>query len=132
MSTPLVKICGLTRRRDADLAAASGADYGGVILAAGGKRSVTAAIAADLFRDLPLRRVGVFVDATVDEIRRAAEAARLEVIQLHGSESAEMARALREAGPWTVWKAIRLRDPDQLVRAVEEYGAEVDALHIDG
>jgi len=132
MSVPEVKICGLTRRMDAELAAASGARYGGAILAPGGKRSITAEAAADLFQDLPLRRVGVFVDADPAAVRLAAETAGLDVLQLHGSESAEDARELRAAGPWKVWKAIRLRDPDDLTRAVDEYAADVDGLLLDG
>ena len=132
MSTPRVKICGLTRRADAERAAASGADYGGAILAPGNRRSVTPEAAAALFAELPLLRVGVFVDATIEEMCRAAEIARLDVLQLHGSEPAAVAVALREAGGWTIWKAIRLRDPDELARGVDDYADAVDGLHVEG
>lgn len=132
MSAPEIKICGLTRRRDAELAASSGARYGGAILAPGRKRSITAEAAADLFLDLPLRRVGVFVDAGVDATRRAAGIAGLHVLQLHGTETPADARELREGGSWVVWKAVNLRDPDDLARAVDAYGAEVDGLLVDG
>jgi phosphoribosylanthranilate isomerase len=53
------------------------------------------------------------------------------VVQLHGAESPEIAAALREGG-WTVWKAIRLREPEELARAVDEYGAAVDGLLLEG
>jgi phosphoribosylanthranilate isomerase len=132
MTAPEIKICGLTLRSDAALAAASGATYGGAILAVGGKRTITADAAADLFRELPLRRVGVFVDGGVDAVRGAAETAGLDVLQLHGEETPETARALRQSGTWAVWKAIRLRDPQDLARAVDDYGADVDGLLIDG
>jgi phosphoribosylanthranilate isomerase len=132
MSAPLVKICGLTRRSDAERAAEAGASYGGAILASGNKRSITPEAASALFAELPLLRVGVFVDATIDEMRRAARTARLDVLQLHGSETAAVATALREAGGWRIWKAIRLRDPDELARAVDDYAHAVDGLHIEG
>jgi phosphoribosylanthranilate isomerase len=132
MSTPLIKFCGLTRRSDAELAAEAGAAYGGAILAPGGKRSITPEAAAVLFADLALTRVGVFVDASVDEMRRAAETARLDVLQLHGSESPAVAATLREEGGWTVWKAVRLRDPDELARALADYAGAVDGLHVEG
>ena len=131
MFSPLVKICGLTRRGDAERAAESGASYGGAILAPGGKRTITVAAAAALFAELPLLRVGVFVDATVEEMLRAAETVRLDVIQLHGSERAATAASLRDRG-CTVWKAIRLRDPSQLADAVDEFDGAVDGLHVDG
>ncbi|MBW3628823.1 MAG: phosphoribosylanthranilate isomerase [Gemmatimonadetes bacterium] len=132
ISAPTIKICGLTRRSDAELAAAAGADYGGAILAPNGKRSITAEAAAEIFADLPLNRVGVFVDASVEETSRAARAARLDVLQLHGQETAETIRALRSAGSWVIWKAIRLRDPDDLTRALERFDGIVDGLLIDG
>ena len=132
MSSPQVKICGLTLRADAERAAAGGAAYGGAILAPGGKRSITPAAAAELFADLSLVRVGVFVDAPLEEMLRAAEIARLDVLQLHGAESPALARSLREAGSWTVWKSIRLRDPEELGRAVDDYADAIDGLHLEG
>jgi phosphoribosylanthranilate isomerase len=132
MSAPAVKFCGLTRRVDARLAASLGAAFGGVILAPGGKRSITPAAAAELFRDLPLTRVGVFVDAGLDEVRRAAEDAGLHVLQLHGSEPPAELEALRAEGRWKVWKAVRLRSAAELRDAIERYRADADALLLDG
>lgn len=132
MQRPETKICGLMRREDAEVASASGADFGGVILAPGGKRSITPEVAAQLFAGLALRRVGVFVDATPDEIRAAAAVAGLDVVQLHGDESPEQAAALRADGRWTVWKAIRPRDGLELVEALERFGGVVDGLLLDG
>ena len=132
MSTPRVKVCGLVRRPDAELVAASGAHYGGVILAPGGRRSISAEAAAALFAGLPLRRVGVFVDAAPTELRRAAEVAALDVLQLHGVETPEAAAELREGGRWEVWKAVRPRSADEFLDALERYGEAVDGLLLDG
>jgi phosphoribosylanthranilate isomerase len=127
-----VKICGLTRREDAEAAAAAGADYAGVILAPGYRRSVLPAAAAEILGSLPLRRVGVFVDAGLEEIRAAAERAGLDVVQLHGFEPPALARALREEGRWRVWKALRPRSVAEFVAEVERYAGVVDALLVDG
>ena len=132
MTTARVKICGLVRRPDAELVAASGADYGGVILAPGGKRSISAGAAAELFADLPLRRVGVFVDAATETLLREAEIAGLHVLQLHGVETPGVAAELRKEGRWEVWKAVRPRTAEEFVRSLDEYTGAVDGILLDG
>lgn len=104
-----VKICGLTRREDALLAAELGADYVGFVIYAGSRRHVPVERLAELTRGLPphVRKVGVFVDASRDGILRAVEAGRLDVVQLHGHESADFARSIDFS---EVWKATY--DPD--------------------
>ena len=99
-----VKICGLTRRCDVELAAALGADYLGFVIYEGSRRYVTAEKLAELTHGLPphVRKVGVFVDASRDEILRAVEAGALDIVQLHGREDADFARSIGFA---EVWKA---------------------------
>ena len=128
---PEVKICGLTRPEDASVAASAGATYGGVILAPGGKRSVDAARAAEIFAGLPLRRVGVFVNADPDELRRSARSASLDVVQLHGDEDPEYVRRLRKDAAWRVWKAVRPRSGDEFAEAVVRFGTMVDGILVD-
>ena len=128
---PAVKVCGLTRAQDAEIAAAAGARYLGVILAPGGKRTVAPETAGVIFDELQAMRVGVFVNAGADELRRAAEAARLDVLQLHGDEPPALAAALRAEG-FTVWKAVRPRDGDEFAAAAVQYRDVVDALLLDG
>ena len=104
-----VKICGLTRRADVELAVSLGADLVGFVLYPGSRRFVPAERLGELTRGLPphVGKVGVFVDATSDEILRAAELGELDVVQLHGHESAGFAQSL---GFPRVWKACY--DPD--------------------
>ncbi|HSU16639.1 phosphoribosylanthranilate isomerase [Longimicrobium sp.] len=128
---PAVKVCGLTRHQDAGIAAEAGARYLGVILAPGGKRTVTPEAASVILDGLPAQRAGVFVNATADELRRAAAAARLDVLQLHGDESPELAAALRREG-FVVWKAVRPRSGDEFAEAAALYAGAVDALLVDG
>ncbi|MFL5381312.1 MAG: phosphoribosylanthranilate isomerase [Longimicrobiaceae bacterium] len=128
---PAVKVCGLTRHQDAAAAAEAGARYLGVILAPGGRRTVAPGDGAVIFGDLNVQRAGVFVNATADELRRAAEAARLDVLQLHGDETPELAAALRGEG-FTVWKALRPRSGDELSAGLVHYAGAVDAILLDG
>lgn len=131
--SPFVKICGLTRRPDAEAAAAAGASFGGVILAPGGRRTVAPEAVPRIFEGVALRRVGVFVDASLDHLRAAVAAASLDVAQLHGDETPEYARALREgAAAPIVWKAVRPRDAAEFLAAVERFAGAADALLLDG
>ena len=128
---PEVKVCGLMRPEDARVASAAGAAYLGVILAPGGKRSVTAARANVILGGLPVKRVGVFVDADEEELLAAAEVAGLHVLQLHGDEPPELADRMRARG-YEVWKAVRARTADDFSDAVRRYAGCVDALLLDG
>jgi len=128
---PAVKVCGLTRAGDAADAVNAGAGYLGVILAPGGKRTVTPEAAAVIFGSLAARRVGVFVNATTAELRHAAAVAGLHVLQLHGDEPPELAAGLRAEG-YTVWKVVRPRDGDEFSAAAVRYAGAVDALLLDG
>jgi phosphoribosylanthranilate isomerase len=131
VSVPEVKICGLTRRADAEAADGAGATYLGAVFALASPRAVTPAQAAVLWDGLTARRVGVFVDAPLDELVSAANVAGLDVLQLHGDESPEQLQQLRDAGPWTLWKAVRVRDENSLSRALECFAGCVDGLLLD-
>jgi phosphoribosylanthranilate isomerase len=126
-----VKVCGLMRHEDAAVAADAGARWLGVILAPGFRRSVTADDARVIFQSLPARRVGVFVDSDELLLLSVAESAGVDVLQLHGDESPELAARMRAAG-WEVWKAVRARDADDFSAAVARYAGSVDALLVDG
>lgn len=124
-----VKICGVCRAEDAELVVEAGADRIGVILAPGSPRTLTLGQARTVLEPAhSLVKVGVFVDAAPDEIVRAVEVLGLDVIQLHGRESAGDIAAL--GGVAGVWKAIRVREPQDLLRGAEAYAA-ADALLLD-
>jgi phosphoribosylanthranilate isomerase len=131
-AAPRLKVCGITRRADAEAAAEAGAAYLGVVLAPGGKRTVAAEAAGDLLAGLGVLRVGVFVDADAEELRRAGETAGLDVLQLHGDEPPELLRELRAEGRWAVWKALRPRGGEEFRAGVERYAMDADALLLDG
>lgn len=132
MAESRVKICGLTRRQDAEIAVGAGAAYLGAVLASASPRRVTPEQAAALARGLDAALVCVFVNAAVREAAAAAAAAGAAVVQLHGEEPPETVAAVRASGPWRVWKALRLRDAAEFESGVERYSLIADGILIEG
>jgi phosphoribosylanthranilate isomerase len=93
-----VKICGITRPKDALAAEAAGADAVGLIFWPRSKRRVSVEQARAISDGLGpfVARVGVFLDAPFEEVLETALALRLDAVQLHGREEAEYAARLRE------------------------------------
>lgn len=92
---PLIKICGITRREDAVLAAELGADLIGLNFWPGSPRRVSVEEARRITGALDgrTRVVGVFVDAPRLEIAATAEAVGLDLVQFHGDEPPESVAA---------------------------------------
>lgn len=132
MSGPALKVCGLTRRPDAEAAARAGAQYLGAVFAAESARFVRPEDAVRLFVGLEPSRVGVFVGGAVADVVRTARTVGLDVIQLHGEEDEETVAALRAEGDWSIWKAVRVRTSEDIDRALDRYGTSVDGYLVDG
>ena len=132
MSELGVKICGITTPEDALVAQELGANYLGMILSQGFSRSILPDEAVDigLVAETPL--VAVLVDESLDEAQRIAELSGASVVQLHGEENVEYVEELRRRGMWAIWKAVRVRNPEDVTRAVEGLGTSVDGLLLDG
>lgn len=77
---------------------AAGADAIGLVFAPGSKRRVDAAAAAEIAAAVGpfIGRVGVFVNAPLDEVVALVSALRLTAVQLHGDETAAYAQGLTE------------------------------------
>jgi phosphoribosylanthranilate isomerase len=105
-----VKICGITRLEDAELAVELGAWAIGFILWPGSKRAADPAVAAGIAAALRRRveTVGVFVNASLDEVAHAADQIGFTHVQLHGDEGpAFCAETGRRTGAKVI-KAIRV------------------------
>jgi len=105
-----VKICGITRLEDAELAASLGAWALGFILWPGSSRHAEEAVAAGIARQVRRRveLVGVFVNPTLDEIARAVDAIGLSHVQLHGDEGPVFATEVARRTGAKVIKAARV------------------------
>jgi phosphoribosylanthranilate isomerase len=113
MTTPEVKICGLTRVEDAVAAAEAGASFIGMVFFPGSERCVSIdrarAITDAVRRRFPEKTpkfVGVFVNQDIEDMVDVADAVGLDLIQLHGSESPNICAKTRR--PFI--KAFRVSD----------------------
>jgi phosphoribosylanthranilate isomerase len=101
LPTPLVKICGLREPEHARAAALAGADLLGFLFAPSKRRidaetaRVCIAAAREVARDDPFIAVGVFANATAEEMNDVAEVAGLDLLQIHGNQDATIGSRLR-------------------------------------
>jgi phosphoribosylanthranilate isomerase len=126
---PRVKLCGITRHEDAELAASVGAWAIGFILWPGSKREADPAVAAGVARALR-RRVelaGVCVNPTLDEVVHAAEGIGLSHVQLHGDEGPAFCTAVAERTGARVIKAVRIASGAD-IRAAERFHTDFHLL----
>jgi len=130
-----IKICGITRLEDALAALEAGADALGFVSHPPSPRHIEpeeiAGIIAETARGIPrktFKAVGVFVNPTKDSLETHL-AAGIDVIQLHGDETAEFAlQAAETASDVEVWKALRPRTPEDSAQYV---GFPADKFLID-
>ena len=92
-----IKICGLRRLEDIEIANKYKPDYIGFVFA-DSKRKVSYELASQMKNNLSsdIVSVGVFVDAPQDEILDLYNRKIIEVAQLHGSESEDYINNLKE------------------------------------
>src|SRR6476661_380848 len=109
-----IKICGLTTPQDALAAIELGADALGFNFFAGSKRFVGNDVA--WIGDLPggVEKVAVVVNPGWEEAVAIAGLSGVTALQLHGAETPEFCRRLREAGI-RFEKALPVRGPESLV-----------------
>jgi phosphoribosylanthranilate isomerase len=126
---PRIKVCGITRLQDAELAATLGAWAVGMIFYAGSPRACSAEEALRIASALR-RRVevcGVFVNAPLDEVVQVSDELGLSMLQLHGDEGPAYCA---EAGHRTGAKVIKAVQVESIgeVRDVERFHTDYHLL----
>ena len=108
-----VKICGITHIEDALAAVEAGADALGFMFYEKSPRNVSAKTAQDIIRRLPpfVAKVGVFVSAAEETIRKAVAECGLDTLQFHGNETPEFCRKF---APIKIYKAFRIQNLESL------------------
>ncbi|MEM9100915.1 MAG: bifunctional indole-3-glycerol-phosphate synthase TrpC/phosphoribosylanthranilate isomerase TrpF [Pseudomonadota bacterium] len=103
-----IKVCGLMHADIAQIAARSGARYGGLIFAPKSIRAISVKQAKLITEAADLDFVGVFVNQPIPEIVQTAALLKLFAVQLHGQENDAYRAELRRELPKGVeiWQAI--------------------------
>lgn len=126
-----IKVCGITRLEDAQLAVDLGAFALGFIFYAKSPRYIAPEkvrkIITELRCERPVLTVGVFVNSSADELREYSEIAGIDILQLHGDESPVFVESLKN---YRLWKAFRLKD-EGLFELLPLYQNHVEAFLFD-
>jgi phosphoribosylanthranilate isomerase len=111
MNRTRIKICGLTRAEDVQTVIAAGADAVGFVFYPASPRYIAPQAAADLISMLPpfISSVGLFVNATSDEIIATVAQAPVSMLQFHGDETLEQCRAAAKLVNRPFMRAIRVQ-----------------------
>jgi len=120
----MIKVCGMRDAQNIRDVESLGVDWIGMIFWPKSKRYV-----AEVPSYLPehLKKVGVFVDSTLDDILQHISDYQLDIIQLHGQESPDFAKALK---PHTIIKAFNIEKADDLLQT-EKYEGIADYFLFD-
>ena len=124
-----VKVCGITRLEDAELAIGHGAWAIGFLLWPSSKRYVNPGVAAGIARMVRRRveTVGVFVNQHLDEIADQVDVLGLTHVQLHGDEGPSFCNAVSQRTGAKVIKAVRIGHSADL-RDLERYHTDYHLL----
>jgi phosphoribosylanthranilate isomerase len=125
-----IKVCGLKYPKNQALIAKLEIDYAGFIFY---KKSARYALSVSEKIPTNTKKVGVFVDAEINEIIQKVKEFSLDVIQLHGKESLAYIEKLRLKmlpKKLKIWKAIAVKTKEDL-EVIKVYDTKVDAILVD-
>ena len=119
MSVVRSKICGITRIEDALIAAEAGADAIGLVFYAKSPRAVSIQHARDIVAALPafVTTVGLFVNASREELNDVLAGVALDLLQFHGDESPAECESYQR--PYI--KALRVKPGDDIAQLAAPY-----------
>ena len=120
-----IKLCGITRLCDIEVANELKPEYIGFVFAKKSKRYVAPEVAEQLRRKLSheIQAVGVFVDESVQQVAKLLREHVIDLAQLHGSEDDDYIRMLRELTNQPIIKAFRINEESDL-DAIEACSAD--------
>ncbi|PKQ61213.1 N-(5'-phosphoribosyl)anthranilate isomerase [Labilibaculum filiforme] len=126
-----IKVCGLRDKSNVKDLMVLSLDYMGFIFYSKSARFVGDDFDAEITKMIPLhiRKVGVFVNESVEKILALAKKYQLDVIQLHGDESPEDCKLIKDAG-LEVFKAFQLNEAFQF-KVLDKYHKTCDYFLFD-
>ncbi len=129
----VAKICGLRTEEAVQAAVAGGARYVGFVCYPPSPRHIAFHEAEKLAALVPAHvlRVGLFVDPDDDLLGEWLEGGALDMLQLHGTESAKRVARIRTIADLPVMKAVRVATREDVEQAIDVYGPVADRLMFD-
>ena len=128
-----IKICGICQADQGVAIATLGIQTLGFICVPSSPRYVTVEKARQILEKLPpgIQTIGVFADASLETIKQVVLETGFTGIQLHGNESPEFCRAVKQALPnREIIKALRIQSAESLHNAIAYYPV-IDTLLLD-
>lgn len=127
-----VKICGLRTAADVAAVAAAGAAYAGFVFFPKSPRHLTLEAARDLALSAPegLCKVALVVDMDTADLDALVEAVPLDMLQLHGHETAERVAEVKARYGLPVMKAMGVAGEGDLA-ALREMSLVADQILVD-
>ncbi|HEY4108970.1 phosphoribosylanthranilate isomerase [Puia sp.] len=126
-----VKVCGMTDLEQVRQLDAMGVDFAGFIFYPKSPRFVLRHLSGEQVKKARLRlgKVGVFVNASYDEVMKQVDSFGLDMIQLHGDETPRLCEQL--SNYITVIKVFRLGENDPVEWLVRSYQDSCDMFLFD-
>lgn len=126
-----LKVCGITSFEQLQKLEQLGVDFAGLIFYENSKRFVGNKMNTrkSEIRNLQIKKVGVFVNAEIDNIKKEVTECGLSYVQLHGDESAEFCREVKNFVP--VIKAVRINEESEIVRDLKVFEEACNYLLFD-
>lgn len=128
-----VKICGITQPEQGKAIASLGATALGFICVPSSPRYAKVEQIRAVVEQLPekIDKIGVFANATAEEITQTVFDSGLSCVQLHGDEPPEFCQILRQTLPNVeIIKALRIRGIEDIDKAAT-YTTQADTLLLD-
>jgi phosphoribosylanthranilate isomerase len=127
-----LKVCGITQLDQLLALQEIGVDYAGLIFYEGSPRFIGAhSLDASILKqnEITIKRIGVFVNAKEDEILKAVQDWKLEMVQLHGEESPVFCEKI--SNHVKTIKAFRVKEEESLAYKVAPYENAVEYYLFD-
>ncbi len=113
--TPKIKVCGIRRMEDVKACNLYMPDYAGFMFWEGSRRYIEPEKARILASKLDknIKTVGVFLNSPITDVAKIVSSGIIDVVQLHGQESADYIRAVRFMTQIPVIKAFSVAKGDK-------------------
>jgi phosphoribosylanthranilate isomerase len=125
-----VKVCGIIQEEQLEQLPAAGVSFAGFIFYPKSPRYVLRHMTtSQIKKENKLNKVGIFVNASVEEVLHMVDECRLHMVQLHGDETPKFCEKI--ADYISVVKAFRFSETDNIGYRIQEYMDYCDMFMLD-